>query len=414
MDVVASALQKQLGDSYDPFTDPQLTDPFPFFAQARAEPVFYSPKLDYWLVTRYRDCREVLQNAKIFSATNTLETIKPLCPHALEAIQSGFHPVKNLTNADPPVHTRTRRLANVAFTRSRVAQWDGFVRELTQGYLDKFSGGSADIVADLAFQLPALVIFKIMGVPPESVPVAKAASATRILFNWGFPSDEEQIELARDSTAFWAFTAKTVADRAKNLGDDFISALLQARDGDLPALSEAEITTILSATLTAGHETTTSVIGNAFHWLLTHRDAWQEICADPALIPHAVEELLRIDPAVNSWRRKALVDTEIGGTKIPAGAKMLVLIGSANRDPDVFPDPDKLDIHRPNAKEHIAFGYGAHICIGAPLARLEVKVVLEEVSKRFPSMRLTPGQKLRFLPNTSFRGPRSLRVEWDG
>jgi cytochrome P450 len=107
------------------------------------------------------------------------------------------------------------------------------------------------------------------------------------------------------------------------------------------------------------------------------------------------------------------VDTEVGGVKIPAGAKMLVLIGSANHDPEIFADPGRLDIHRPNAKEHIAFGYGAHICIGAPLARLEVKVVLEEVAKRFPGLRLASGQKLRYLPNTSFRGPRSLRVEWD-
>ncbi len=409
-----SELQKKLGATYDPFNEPQLTDPFPFFAEARAVPVFYSPRLDYWVVTRYADCREVLQNSKLFSASNTLDTIKPLCPHAKEVLQGGFRPVKTLTNADPPVHTRTRRLANAAFTRSRVAQWEGFVRELTRGYLDRnFDKGEADIVADLAWQLPALVIFRIMGVPPESVPVAKAAASTRILFNWGFSSDEEQVQLAMDSVAFWDFAVKLVAERAKNPGDDFISALLQVRDGELPALSQAEVTTILSATLTAGHETSTSAIGNAFHWLLGHREAWEAICADQALIPNAVEELLRIDPSVNSWRRKALVDADIGGVTVPAGANLLVLIASANRDAQVFPEPDRLDIRRANAKEHIAFGYGAHICIGAPLARLEVKVVLEEVSARLPGLRLVPGQKLEYLPNTSFRGPRALRVAWD-
>ena len=140
--------------------------------------------------------------------------------------------------------------------------------------------------------------------------------------------------------------------------------------------------------------------------------AWEAICADPALIPNAVEELLRIDPSVNSWRRKALADVDIGGVRVPAGANLLVLIASANHDPEVFPDPESLDIHRANAKEHIAFGYGAHICLGAPLARLEVKVVLEEVSARLPGLRIVPGQKLDYLPNTSFRGPRALRVEW--
>lgn len=412
--LIQTDLQRRLGADYDPFKDPILTDPFPFFAAARAVPVFYSPKLDYWVVTRYHDCREVLQNSKLYSAGNTLDAIKPVCPHAREIMQSGFRPVKTLTNADPPVHTRTRRLANAAFTRSRVAQWEGYIRELTRGYLEEnFKGGSADMIAGLGYRLPVLVIFKIMGVPPESVPVAKAASSTRILFNWGFPSDAEQVKLAQDSVDFWAFAERLVAERAQSPGEDFISALLQVRDGDLPALSQAEVTTILSATLTAGHETTTSAIGNAFYWLLTHRHAWEEICADRALIPNAVEELLRIDPSVNSWRRKALADVEIGGVKVPAGANLLLLIASANHDPDIFADPERLDIHRANAKDHIAFGYGAHICLGAPLARLELRVVLEEVSARLPGLRIVPGQKLEYLPNTSFRGPRALQVEWD-
>lgn len=408
-----SELQQQLGAAYDPFNDPILTNPFPFFAEARAVPVFYSPKLDYWVVTRYHDCREVLQNSKLYSASNTLDSIKPVCPHARQIMQSGFRPVKTLTNADPPIHTRTRRLANAAFTRSGVTKWEGYVRELTRGYLDAhFKNGHADMIADLGYQLPALVIFRIMGVPPESVPVAKAASSTRILFNWGYPTDEEQAKLAQDSVDFWAFAEKLVAERARSPGDDFISALLQARDGDLPALSEAEVTTILSATLTAGHETTTSAIGNAFWWLLTNRHAWEEICADRSLIPNAVEELLRIDPSVNSWRRKAIAEVEIGGVRVPAGANLLVLVASGNHDPAVFPDPETLDIHRTNAKEHIGFGYGAHICLGAPLARLELRVVLEEVSARLPGLRLVPDQKLEFLPNTSFRGPRSLKVSW--
>ena len=120
-----------------------------------------------------------------------------------------------------------------------------------------------------------------------------------------------------------------------------------------------------------------------------------------------------IDQETAKVRRKALEDVDIGGVRVPAGAKLLVLVASANRDPQVFPDPDRLDIRRANAKEHIAFGYGAHICIGAPLARLELKVVLEEVSARLPGLRMVPGQKLRYLPNTSFRGPRSLLVEWE-
>jgi cytochrome P450 len=403
-----------LGERFDPFNDPILTDPFPFMAEARkACPAFFSPMLNYWVVTRYRDIREILQNSNLFSASNTLDAIKPVCPHAQKVLASGFRPVKVLTNADPPAHARVRRLANAAFTRSRVAAWEPYIREVVRQVLaERFTGRAADLVKDLAYELPAVVVFKMLGVPQDRVPQAKAASTTRTLFNWGFPSDEEQVRLAEDFSRFWEMLRCLVAERAEHPQDDVISALLQAGDGDLPALTQQEVTTIVSATATAGHETTTSGIGNAMRWLLEYRHAWEEICRDASLIPNAVEELLRFDPSVNSWRRKAIDETDIGGVRVPAGANLLLLLASANRDAEVFADPDRLDIRRGNAKEHLAFGGGAHLCLGAPLARLEMKVVLEELSGRLPGLRLVPGQKFSYLPNTSFRGPLSLKVEW--
>ena len=165
--------------------------------------------------------------------------------------------------------------------------------------------------------------------------------------------------------------------------------------------------------LFAGHETTTGLIGNALRRLLTERHAWEEICRDPSLIPNAIEEVLRFDSSVIAWRRKTTEPVEIGGVRVPAGANLLLLLGSANRDPAVFEDPERFDIHRHNAKEHLSLGFGAHYCLGAPLARLEARIVLEELSIRLPSLRLVPGQTLRFQPNTTFRGPLSLLVEWD-
>jgi cytochrome P450 len=146
---------------------------------------------------------------------------------------------------------------------------------------------------------------------------------------------------------------------------------------------------------------------------LTHRQAWEEICHDSSLIPNALEEVRRFDSSVIVWRRKTTQAVEIGGVPVPAGANLLLLLGSANRDPAVFEDAECFDIHRPNAKDHLSFGYGAHFCLGAPLARLEVRVVVEELSARLPSLRLVRGQTLRFQPNTTFRGPLSLLVEWD-
>jgi cytochrome P450 len=143
------------------------------------------------------------------------------------------------------------------------------------------------------------------------------------------------------------------------------------------------------------------------------RGTWKEICRDPSLIPNAIEEVLRFDSSVIAWRRKTTQAVEIGGVPVPADANLLLLLGSANRDPAVFEDPDRFDIHRRNAKEHLSFGYGVHFCLGAPLARLEARVVLEKLSARLPSLRLVSGQTPRFQPNTSFRGPLSLLVEWD-
>jgi cytochrome P450 len=163
----------------------------------------------------------------------------------------------------------------------------------------------------------------------------------------------------------------------------------------------------------AAHETTSNAGANALLALLQHRDAWDEICADPALIPNTVEECLRHSSSVVAWRRIATKDTTVGGVPVPAGAKMLLATASAAYDGEAFDEPERFDIHRQNAKQHFAFGFGSHTCIGAPLARLEMRIVLEEMSRRLPHMRLVPDQEFEYLPNTSFRGPRRLLIEWD-
>jgi cytochrome P450 len=241
----------------------------------------------------------------------------------------------------------------------------------------------------------------------------KAGAESRLLLMWGRPNEDEQIRLVQGMAAFWRYAETLVASRAEHPRDDFTSDLLLARDGDLPALNHQEVTQIVYELLFAGHETTTGLIGNALRRLLTERDAWEEICGDPSLIQNAIEEVLRFDSSVIAWRRKTTEAVEIGGVPVPAEANLLLLLGSANRDPAVFADPDHFDIHRQNAKEHLSFGHGAHYCLGRPLARLEARVVLQELSARLPSLRLVAGQTLRFQPNTTFRGPLSLLVEWD-
>src|SRR6266478_1435331 len=407
---------QRFGERFDPFHDPYLADPYPFFAEARAAtPVFYSPDLDYWVVSRYHDIGQIFQTPKRFSAANTLAPLQPICPAAGHLLaEGGFQPVPTLTDNDPPGHTRVRRLANVAFTPRRVAAMEPFVRELTaRSVEERLSSGRADLVRDLAWDLPALVIFRVLGIPDEDVPRVKAGAESRLLLMWGRPNEDEQIRLVQGMAAFWRYAETLVASRAAHPRDDFTSDLLLARDGDLPVLTHQEVTTIVYGLVFAGHESTTGLIGNALRRLLTERHAWEEICGNPSLIPNAIEEVLRFDSSVIAWRRKTTEAVEIGGVPVPADANLLLLLGSANRDPAVFEDPEHFDIHRQNAKEHLSLGFGAHYCLGAPLVRLEARIVLEELSARLPSLRLTPGQTLRFQPNTTFRGPLSLLAEWD-
>ena len=403
--------------TFDPFGGPFLEDPYPQFAGfVESRPVFWSDELSYWVVSRYRDARRVLRDYESFSAANALSPITPPCPAAGQALASGgFRSIPTLTNVDPPAHTRTRRIAQLAFSPRRVAQMEGFVRSLVREFIDdRLHDGRAEIVAALTWELPALVIFDILGVPPEDVSAVKQGSANRLLFMFGRASESEQVEIATGMASFWQYCEALAEDRRANPRDDFTSDLVHTPDRDGQPLTQQEVSTILFGLLLAGHETTTNILGNALRRLLEHRESWEEICADPPLIPNAVEEVLRFDSSVIHWRRRTVTPVELSGVSIPAGADVLVSIGAANRDPDMFPQPDQFDIHRANAHEHLSFGSGPHLCLGASLARLEARVVLEELSAALPGLRLSDGshQTYEFMPIIAFRGPRALHVEW--
>ena len=208
------------------------------------------------------------------------------------------------------------------------------------------------------------MIFRVLGIPDEDVIRVKAGAESRMLLMWGRPKEDAQVRFAEGMAAFWRYAETLVASRAEHPRDDFTSDLLLARDGDSPALSHREVASIVYELLFAGHETVTGLLGNTMHQLLVDRDAWEEICRDPALIPNAVEEVLRFDSSAITWRRKTTQAVEIGGVPVPAEATVLVLLGSANRDVAVFENPDRFDIHRKNAKEHLSFGNGARLLPG--------------------------------------------------
>jgi cytochrome P450 len=400
----------------DPFDPAFLADPYPWFARYREHhPVFYSRDIDYWVLARYHDVRLAFRDTTTYSASNALAPIQPPCPHALAALrEGGFRSVPTLTNADPPEHTRARRIANIAFTPRRVAQMEDVIRGIVVRFVDeRLQAGPADIVRALTWELPMLVIFKILGVPEEDVPRVKAWGGDRLRFMFGRPDEAEQTRVAEGMAAFWRYTEALADNRRARPADDLTSELVRAVDANGEPLTQAEACTILFSLLLAGHETTTNLLTNGFRCFLEQRSIWEELCAEPSLIPNAVEELLRFDSSVIMWRRRTRVPTRLSGVEIPADANLLLLIGAANRDPDVFPDPDRFDVRRANARDHLSFGIGNHFCLGAPLARLEARVAFEEVTRRLPGLRLTSDQELSFPPYVAMRAPRALHIEWD-
>ena len=196
------------------------------------------------------------------------------------------------------------------------------------------------------------------------------------------------------------------------MSDDLPGDMVKAQlDG--AEITDGEIAGVLYSVLFAGHETTTTLLANAMRELLTQRDTWEQLLANPDLWASATDEVLRFTPSIVTWRRKALVDTEIGGVKIPAGSNLLLLLASGNRDERVFPQGDRLDITRANARNHLSLGFGIHYCLGQQLAKMEFGIAMRELGRRLPSLRLTPGQTPAFAHNTSFRVPQSLHLEWD-
>jgi cytochrome P450 len=403
-------------DSFNPLSVEYLADPYPILKKARkATPIFYSAGLDHWVVTRHADIRLIFRTTSSYSAVNALEPLTSLCPHAAALLNDGgYAAVPALTNLDPPAHTRQRRLVNVAFTPKRIATLEPFIREVAKRFCESFQGGEADLVRDLTWSLPALVLLRVLGLPQSDLLRVKEGARNRGTVIYGRPTEEEQTRAARELASFWQYAASLVEARKESPGDDFVTALVQARDldGDNALLTRQEATSIMLQMLFAGHETTTNLLSNAFRQLLADRPSWETICQDPGLIPNAIEEVLRFDSPVIAWRHKTKQAVEIGHVPVPSNAKLLLLLASANRDPAVFADADRFDIRRPNASEHLSLGFGVHICLGAPLARLEARVVLEEVSRLFPTLRLVPNSVLEFPASITLRGPRSVPVRW--
>jgi hypothetical protein len=403
--------------SWDPLGAEYLADPYPTARDLREQtPVFFTDALGYLVVTRMEDIVEVFMNPDVFASVNVQDPLFPLSPQAADVLAvPDYNPVAVMSNRPEPDHTRIRVYTREGSSRRRLRTLEPYIVRRAHELIDAMvtAGPPAEFVAALAFPLPGETVFRFIGFPEGDDELLKQWCGDRKTFSWGHPTGAEQVAIAEKMLNYWRYCREFTAHKRDHRGDDFASELLDAHDADPDDLTYNEVESIIYGLSFAGHEAVTALICNCLLCLLPRRDAWDELCADPALIPNAVEEVLRFESSQISWRRITTVDTTLGGYEIPKGTRILLNFASANRQPDVFDEPDTFDIHRTNASRHISFGKGIHYCLGANLAKLEAQLVLAALGERLPSLRLVAGQTPTYFPNITFRGPDALMLDWD-
>ncbi|MEZ5751084.1 MAG: cytochrome P450 [Paracoccaceae bacterium] len=403
-------------DGYDPF---DLNTPHARWQKFREnQPIFFDDNTGYWVVSRYDDIKAIFDDWKTFSSENAQKPMRPMCEAGRKIlVDGGFTAYSGLTARVPPEHTRIRKIAQSCFGPRRFKSIEPQIESIVKRHLDALeeagkSGQPVDFWDIVAYPVPAYVLFTLMGIPDADVPKIKQYGASRGKMTWSDLSDEEQIPVAHDMVAYWRYIHDLLDMRRENPGDDFPSDLLRLQ-AEGAEISTEEIAGVLYSTLFAGHETTSTFMGNYVMAMMDNPDAWQAIKEDPKLIPNAVEEMLRYMPSVVGWRRKARTAATIGGVDLPAGAEILMITGSANRDDAQFPNGEALDIRRENARTHLSFGYGIHYCLGFQLAKMEGQILLRQLSERFPNLRLAKDFEREYHRNITFRVPKSVMVEWD-
>jgi cytochrome P450 len=384
-----------------------LADPYPLYRRLRTEdPVAWDPFLQVWVVTRYADVVTVLHR---FSANRT-PTPAQLAAIGLESLSPIAQVmVRQMLFLDAPAHTRLRGLAAHAFTPRRVAVLREHIADIAARLLDAVvTRGRMELIEDFAAPLPAIVTAEMLGVPARDHVMLKGWSAdfAEVLGNFQH-NPERATQTLRATEAMTAYFREAVREQRARPREGLITALLTAEiDGD--RLTEDEVVANCIITMVGGQETTTNLIGNGVLSLLRHPGELARLRAEPALIPSAVEELLRYESPTQHTARLAPEDVELGGRRLRKRQAVIAVMGAANRDPERFPDPDRLDLGRSDNR-HLAFGWGAHFCFGAPLARIEGQIAFETLLQRFPELALAP-QTLAWRPNLALRGLDALHL----
>jgi len=406
-----------IGAEFNPFHGEQLADPYPFLSRARREePVFFSQLLRMWYVTRYDDIVTVLKDPARFSSAAAINVPIDYTKETRRAIEESFLSEHSLTNNDPPSHTLIRGLVNKAFTARRVADLEGRIRAIASDLVDRFAGdGAVELVGAFSFPLPMRVILDVIGAPEEDMP-----KIIRWLDEWNellfvqFPP-EQQAEMMGHMADYERYWAGLIEARRAEPRLDLLTALVKASEDEDTRVPERQLRNICAQLCIAGRDTTAHMLSTLVWRLLSMPEQWELVRDDPAEnVPRAIEEMVRLDSSVHALMRMTTEPVELGGVQLPKGAWLAVLFASANHDEAHFPDAARFDLQRRSPKGHLAFGQGIHYCVGAPLARAEMRIALDLLIRRLPGLRLAPDQRFdHAMTNPILRGLKELHLRWD-
>jgi cytochrome P450 len=398
--------------AFNPRDPAFIADPYPAYRQLRTTmPVWRSP-FGRAFLTRYEDASLLLRDRRLGRDYSDPEAlVRRFGPTAMQepAVVELSH---MMLMRDPPDHTRLRGLVTKVFTARKMEEMRPGIQAITDGLLDKVAAnGEMDAIRDLAFPLPVMVICELLGIPAEDRASFVGGTASGgALLNPVQPTREELDRANEGTMKTGAYFEKLFEQRRKEPRDDLLTQLVRAEEaGD--RLTTEELRANVTLLFAAGHETTVNLVGNGIWSLLTNPSQWTALRNDPSLIPNAIEEILRFESPVQAAGRTVIEPIEFGGTEFAKGEIIIALLGAANRDPDVFPDPERMDVTRERLRP-LSFGGGIHFCIGAQLARIEAEVVFSTLLRRMPDLKLVEQEAPKWRESFTLRGLTALPVSW--
>ncbi|MDP9083739.1 MAG: cytochrome P450 [Pseudomonadota bacterium] len=409
-------------DDIDAFSPDILQDPYRYFSRLRNEaPVFRDPKTGIVYVSNHELVKQVCLQPQIFSnrfrermAAGGAVSVDP---DEAALLEQTVQVTDTMLTADPPDHTRYKKLSMMAFTFKRVNAMAGYIAEITNMLIDRLPKGGCEFKSAFANHLPMIVIADALGVPREDMERFHRWSDAFIVQFGGVSDKPTRLDAIRKIIEFQKYFIERIEERRSDPRDDIVSDLVHANlanEGDPRRMEYPELLSILQALLVAGNETTAHSLTAGIYYLLSHPDQMARLLADPSRYPNFIEETLRFLTPVNNMWRVAVVDANVGGVDIRKGDLMLLRFGSANRDERVFEHGEEFDITRPNANKHLAFGTGIHTCLGAQLARKEMNIAFPILLQRLKNPRLSKDvNSFRYNPNILLRGVLELHIAYD-